>query len=252
MRNFSYTFTLLVVVACLASSANADVIVYSEDFNGFPNGKLNSMGWTEFIGAPSAGVNINGGVVVGDGSDGASANFNSFSLRPSTTSVMVEATMRSRASGGFGNLFVLTSDAPGTSLVQFGSSNAGFRIRNQTGGNFFNANIGGDDALSNSGHRFYDVRFSYDFLADTGSYDVRNQGGDSLFSTVTTFTKSDIGAAIDDPSNWAGLYLRLASVSDQFDKVQITAVPEPSSIALVGLAAVGATIRRLRRRRTPC
>ncbi|BDS07107.1 hypothetical protein NT6N_21470 [Oceaniferula spumae] len=252
----------LAITAATTGFTSAATVVYSEDFTSFItpgssnrlNGAPEDLPWDDNIGDGLLVTTT--GVVTGDGTDGASANFNAYSLPAGTTSVTVDFVTRARSGATFGALFVLTAGADNSSAFgQFGTAGSGFRIRNQTGGDFFSGNISGEDAVD-GGHKFFDFRITYDFTTSSGTFQSSRStdqrgvsgvaAGDGVYSTVATFTGADLGGNIDDPANWTGLYLRSGSTSNQYDNIVITAVPEPSSTALLGLGGLALILRRRR------
>lgn len=239
-----------VVLALAVSTANA-VVVYEENFNAFANGALAGQnGWVNNI---NDGLDISSGVAIGDGTDGGSRVGNIMSFNGSAASVTVEMTMRARVGTGFQTLAGIT-DAAGNQFIQFGTdSSVGYRLRRQDGSNLFNANISGNDTLSTSSHQFFDHRLTFDFMTGMGLWEVSKQaanGGDGLYSTVTSFTLASIGALITDQANWSGIALRSNATADQFDNIRISAVfiPEPATAMVLTLAAGSLTLIRGRRR----
>ncbi len=247
--------TTLAVVAVLFSFTTATnaaaSLIYSEDFEGFTPGSINGQGgWTAEL---SDGLDIATGagntVALGDGTNGASRRANTLSLS-NVRRVTIEVDMRQTiGSPNFQNIFGIQNSA-GDDIFRIGSqSGLGYRLLPDTGPDFFTGNITGDDALT-SGHQFFTHRIEYDFLTDTGSWQVSRQAGDGLFSTITTFTSADLGLAILDPANWTGLSLRATSASDQFDNINIFGVvPEPSTGLLLGFGLFGLVMRRKTRSR---
>ncbi len=233
-----------IVFAFAAGSARA-VVVYDENFNSFTNGALAGQnGWINNI---SDGLDVSGGVVIGDNSDGGSRIADIMSFNSHLASVTIEMDMRGRAASGFQNLAGIT-DAAGTQFIQFGSNASGYYLRRQDGSTLLNANIAGDDALGATGHAYYDHRITFDFLKGAGLWEASRQLGDGLFSTIATFNFSDIGALIQDPTNWNGLALRATNTADQFDNILITAtfIPEPASMTLGAFAMSALALRRRR------
>ena len=82
----------------------------------------------------------------------------------------------------------------------------------------------GDDALINNSHKYYDARFTVDFTAanPTATWEMRNQGGDNLFSVITNSVDLELTEAHKDPRTWVGLRLYCRKNSDNFDEITIT------------------------------
>jgi hypothetical protein len=242
-----WTAVPLLVVAVVSS--HGDIIAYQEDFGEFTNGNVNGQnGWTTWIGD---GVDVSGGLLAGDGTDGASWLTSAFALPAEAISFTAEARLRMRGSSGYQVLFSLL-DSDDATLVSMGNSAGNWRVRRSDGSNYLLSNgVPGDEPLASGGHRWYTVRFEYDLIAGAGQLVAWYEGGDTEFSTITTFSGTDLllGSAATDPARWSGVALRLNSDADYADDITVSyMVPEPASATLV-LAACGLLLgfRRLGR-----
>lgn len=243
INNTIFTITLI------SSAANA-AVVYQEDFStGFTAGSLGGQnGWATSIGD---GVDVVGTApaleIKGDGTDGGTENLSLYTISSSTTTITFDVYSRIRKGSAYDQLIDIKG--VGGSIFQFGASTNGWRLRSSDGTSFWESNaVGGDEALSTANHRYYDLRVEYDFAAETGTFSAKWEGGDANWTTLKTFTSTELEltAAEKLPENWTGgLSLRLEHSASSYDNIVVnTAVPEPSSAALLGLGSLALILRR--------
>ncbi len=238
------TILTLGVASFIAVNANATVI-FSEDFNGIPDGDLTvDAHWTAFSGADQS-VDVASGVVTGLGSD--------------AEDVQV---IFAEASGVYFGIDVNVSDDASSDYVlgfRDGTSNA-TRIFFDGDGSVITVGVNSGGAGSASAGTTSTATFSLNtatrivaFADGTGTISawINPTAGDEL-TPDATFTNADVGALdgfyLRQGGNWdngaAAWTADNLILATTFSEVLV--VPEPSSFALLGLAGLATLLRRKR------
>lgn len=95
-----------------------------------------------------------------------------------------------------------------------------------------------------------DIRLTINLITEHATFEWFNTGT-SAWVSPTGMDDIDMSSALDtaatdgsNPLNWNSQYLRFALAGDRADNLSVSAVPEPSSAALIGLGGLALILRR--------
>lgn len=248
----------LSLTAASLAPASAQV-VFSNDFaSGFTNGNLiGQNGWTQTGTATNVPLTVSGGVAVlpsgATGQDG----WNAFTTPVATTAgdyllttIVFTLTNAANATGDY--FFHLSSPTNTT-------SNFFQRLYSRSNSTGFQLGVGAQSAPGAYGTTVLDLNTQYtavikwDFLAGA-SNDVMTLYINPTNLIITNNTPySSTTWAVAEPTNLAAVNLRIGGLSTtpgvNVNSIQVEVVPEPSTYALLALAAAGLAGYAARRRR---
>ena len=177
------------------------------------------------------------------------ANDGNFSYTAANT-MTLSFVIRARNNSSYGSSFALADGGAGGEVAfQFGLLNDSWFIRQA---DFGTTTTSGAGLTSTS--EGYLVEIEVDILANSGNgsgslFVTNMEPGGGTRTAIAGLQNTDLGIlAMDggstDISTWDSLYVRHFGGGSTVDTLTITAVPEPSSAALLGLGGLALILRR--------